>query len=205
MRHDDDYRREETSASTKLTYLLIGGGIGAILALLFAPKSGEELREDLAGATRKSLDRTREAAGQLGERAGEYYDTARERAGRLGERAGEYYEATRERAGHLGERAGELYGTARERAGELAGTARERAGDLYDSARSTAQHAYDSAGEAASGVKDTAREAAARKGNQLSAALDAGRRAYIEEKRRTESSALLEGGPAYPDKDDALN
>src|SRR5438132_14019622 len=36
MRHE--YERDETSAATKLTYLLVGGGIGAILALLFAPK-----------------------------------------------------------------------------------------------------------------------------------------------------------------------
>jgi gas vesicle protein len=35
MRHD--YDRQEASASTKLTYLLIGGGIGAVIALLFAP------------------------------------------------------------------------------------------------------------------------------------------------------------------------
>ena len=31
---------KETSSTTKLTYLLVGGGIGAVLALLFAPKSG---------------------------------------------------------------------------------------------------------------------------------------------------------------------
>ena len=38
----DEYRREGSdSISTRLTYLLIGGGIGAILALLFAPKSGQ--------------------------------------------------------------------------------------------------------------------------------------------------------------------
>jgi len=30
----------DESISNKLTYLLIGGGIGAVLALLFAPKSG---------------------------------------------------------------------------------------------------------------------------------------------------------------------
>ena len=53
------YEREESSASTKLTYLLIGGGIGAILALLFAPKSGQELREDIADATRKGLEKAK--------------------------------------------------------------------------------------------------------------------------------------------------
>ena len=44
----DYYEREETNAATKLTYLLIGGGIGAVIALLFAPKSGTELRGDIA-------------------------------------------------------------------------------------------------------------------------------------------------------------
>jgi len=59
----DDYRRESgESISTRLTYLLIGGGIGAVIALLFAPKSGQELRGDIADATRKGIDRSREAA-----------------------------------------------------------------------------------------------------------------------------------------------
>ena len=86
---NDDYRRDSgDNISTRLTYLLIGGGIGAIIALLFAPKSGQELRGDIADATRKGIDKSREAAQQLGDRAGEYYQTGRERAG-------EYYEATR--------------------------------------------------------------------------------------------------------------
>ncbi len=64
---------DSDNISTRLTYLLIGGGIGAILALLFAPKSGQELRNDIADATRKGIDRSREAALDLQQRAGEYY------------------------------------------------------------------------------------------------------------------------------------
>ena len=80
----DDYRRDSgDSVSTRLTYLLIGGGIGAVIALLFAPKSGQELRGDIADATRKGIDRSREAAQQLGERAGEYYETGKRRASEL--------------------------------------------------------------------------------------------------------------------------
>src|SRR5438105_8544431 len=94
--------RDESSAATKLTYLLVGGGIGAILALLFAPKSGQELRGDIADATRKGIDRSREAAVELQQRAGEYY------------------EATRDRAN-------ELYATAAEKVGEVAQTARDAA------------------------------------------------------------------------------
>jgi gas vesicle protein len=68
MRYEDE--RDSASASTKLTYLLIGGGIGAVIALLFAPKSGEELRGDIADATRKGLEKSKETAVQLQERAG---------------------------------------------------------------------------------------------------------------------------------------
>src|SRR5260370_30395487 len=99
--------------STRLTYFLVGGGIGTVLALLFAPKSGEELRNDIADATRKGIDKSRETAQQLGAKASEYYDATREKAG-------EYYEATRDRAS-------DLYQTATNKAGEAAAAAREAA------------------------------------------------------------------------------
>jgi gas vesicle protein len=139
----DEYRRESgDGVSTRLTYLLIGGGIGAILALLFAPKSGHELRGDIADATRKGIDRSREAAQQLGDRAGEYY------------------EATRGRAA-------ELYSQAAERVGDVA---------------------------------QTARDAAARQGGTVAAAIDAGKKAYQEEKRKTEMSGRIEAAPNYGEK-----
>jgi len=139
----DDYRRDSSdSISNKLTYLLIGGGIGAIIALLFAPKSGHELRGDIADATRKGIDRSREAAQQLGDRAGEYYESTRDRAA-------------------------ELYSQAAERVGEVA---------------------------------QTARETAARKTGTVAAAIDAGKKAYQEEKRKTELSGRLEASPNYGEK-----
>lgn len=150
----DDYRRDSgENISTRLTYLLIGGGIGALLALLFAPKSGEELRGDIADATRKGIDRSRETAQHIGERAGEYYQTGRERAG-------EYYEATRERAS-------ELYSQAAEKVGDVA---------------------------------QTARDAASRQTNTVAAALDAGKKAYQEEKRKTEMSGRIDAAPNYGEK-----
>ena len=128
---DNDDRAADVS--TRLTYLLIGGGIGAILALLFAPKSGSELRGDIADVTRKGIDKSREGARYLGDRAGDYY-----------------------------------------------GTVREKAGDLVG----------------------TAKEAASRKGGQVSAAVEAGRQAYNEEKRKTELSGASEAKPTYPPQGD---
>ncbi len=96
MRHE--YNREETSATAKLTYLIIGGGIGAVIALLFAPKSGQELREDIADVTRKGLEKGKETAAQLQEKAGDYYEVSREKAS-------EFYSAAQEKAGALTEKA----------------------------------------------------------------------------------------------------
>ena len=76
----NEYDRDDAHVSTKLTYLLIGGGIGAVIALLFAPKSGTELRGDIADATRKGIEKGKETAAHLQERAGEYYEVGRERA-----------------------------------------------------------------------------------------------------------------------------
>ena len=135
-----DYEREDANVTTKLTYLLIGGGIGAVIALLFAPKSGVELREDIADATRKGLEKSKEAAAQLQERAGEYYEVGRERAS-------------------------EMYQNAQEKAGELT---------------------------------EKAKGAAARTANPFSAAVEAGKEAYVAEKRRNESKSITEGRPTYP-------
>ena len=38
---------------TELIYLLMGVGVGAVLGLLFAPKSGKELRSEIAEGTRR--------------------------------------------------------------------------------------------------------------------------------------------------------
>jgi len=90
----NEYDRDDAHVSTKLTYLLIGGGIGAVIALLFAPKSGTELRGDIADATRKGIEKGKETAAHLQERAGEYYEVGRERAS-------EYYQTAQEKAGEL--------------------------------------------------------------------------------------------------------
>ena len=93
-----DFERDTTNATTKLTYLLVGGGIGAVLALLFAPKAGSELREDIADATRKGIDKGREAASQIQDKAGEFYEVSRDRAGEL-------YQNATDKAAELGEKA----------------------------------------------------------------------------------------------------
>jgi gas vesicle protein len=70
----------EGGGGDKLIYFLVGAGLGAITALLFAPKAGSELRTELADATKKGLDYARDTGRDLSERATEYYHTGVERA-----------------------------------------------------------------------------------------------------------------------------
>ena len=151
---------EESSAGTKLTYLLIGGGLGALIALLFAPKSGQELRGDIADATRKGIEKGKETATLVGERAGEYYEVSREKAGEL-------YQVAQEKAGELKEKAGEL---------------KEKAGSLTERAK----------------------EAAAGTTNPFSAAIEAGKDAYQEEKERLGKKSPGNDTPTLPTEDKVL-
>lgn len=62
----------------KLMFFAIGGGIGAAVALLFAPKPGRELREDIADLAGKSYDKTLATANEIKHRTAEFYETAKE-------------------------------------------------------------------------------------------------------------------------------
>src|SRR5918995_439757 len=57
---DDDYDRDSGSASTFLAFIL-GGLTGAALALLYAPRTGQETRDLLAEKVREGEARAREA------------------------------------------------------------------------------------------------------------------------------------------------
>jgi gas vesicle protein len=114
-----------SSAAEKLTFLLIGGGIGATLALLFAPKTGRELRGDIADYTKRGVDAAGEQARVIGGKANELYDAAANRASEAyGTAAGRVSDAYGTAAGKVSE----VYGTARERVVAGAETVSEVAG-----------------------------------------------------------------------------
>ncbi|MFM2133955.1 MAG: hypothetical protein RL156_1236, partial [Bacteroidota bacterium] len=50
---------------------LIGGAIGAITALVFAPKSGRELRRDIADRSVELYDKAQELIGRAGVEPGD--------------------------------------------------------------------------------------------------------------------------------------
>jgi gas vesicle protein len=74
-------------------YLLAGIGlgvlIGAVIGLLFAPKSGEEIRGDLSQRLHELSDKVRELSHQVYERGGETVRNLRERVGRKAQEVAE--------------------------------------------------------------------------------------------------------------------
>src|SRR4051794_29544646 len=68
---------------SNLSYLLIGGGIGATLALLFAPKPGAELRGDLANVAQKGYDNSLDMAQKLMDQSRDLYSNLKTKADQM--------------------------------------------------------------------------------------------------------------------------
>lgn len=78
-----DQNATRFSARDGITFLLIGGGIGAVLALLFAPKSGREMRTGIADVSKRGYDLTLEKASELKDQSAEALKVIREKAGEV--------------------------------------------------------------------------------------------------------------------------
>jgi gas vesicle protein len=82
--------RHDSDSSAFATGLLAGAVVGAGLALLFAPKSGEQLRGDITDSVDALRDAVAERYRDLAERAGVQLDNLQARA----ERAADILEAS---------------------------------------------------------------------------------------------------------------
>jgi gas vesicle protein len=90
------YESSDTSSvGTAVTFLMIGIGAGALVALLFAPKSGKQLRRDI----RRKLD---DARGTLQDWSEEAQNRVHDVVDRSAEWAEELREAAREKAAPIG-------------------------------------------------------------------------------------------------------
>ena len=66
--------------SSRLSYLLIGGGIGAAIALLFAPKAGSEFRGDIANVAQKGYDNSLDMAQKMMDQSRDLYGSLKDKA-----------------------------------------------------------------------------------------------------------------------------
>ncbi|GAB4541514.1 MAG: hypothetical protein Fur002_10060 [Anaerolineales bacterium] len=105
-----------------LVGFVVGGLTGAVVALLFAPQSGEETRAIIKDKSIELRDKAQVTAEEAYHRAEEAAQAARVRAEQL--------------AGEARARAAELSSEARARAEQLAGEVRERSKSAIEAVRS---------------------------------------------------------------------
>ncbi|MFD0870099.1 Gas vesicle protein [Chlamydia abortus] len=75
---------------------MVGSVIGAVTALLLAPKSGRELRKDIADQAQQLSDKTQKIAGNIGHQTSEWFGKAKEVAGTVVEEVKAWKEAGKE-------------------------------------------------------------------------------------------------------------
>jgi gas vesicle protein len=71
------------AAGQNLMFFLIGGGIGAAIALLLAPKRGSELRGDIANIATRRYEDTLAKAHEVKRRTAEYLEVAKQTGGEV--------------------------------------------------------------------------------------------------------------------------
>jgi gas vesicle protein len=70
------------NVGSKVTYFLVGLGVGALVGVLFAPKSGEETRDYLAKKADDGRDYAQRKARELRERADDLIERGKDAANR---------------------------------------------------------------------------------------------------------------------------
>jgi gas vesicle protein len=69
---------DERNGVQGVAWFLAGLGVGALIGILYAPKSGRETREDLAQGAREGSEYLRARGRQAAEQMGEYVDKGRD-------------------------------------------------------------------------------------------------------------------------------
>ncbi len=89
-----EYRTSDKGrATTALTFLFIGVGIGTIMALLFAPKTGRQMRKTL----RRKYEDAVDAMDDWKDQAGDYVERGRDWARDAADRGRDFARDTRDK------------------------------------------------------------------------------------------------------------
>jgi len=72
----------ENNVGSKVSFFLVGLGIGALVGILFAPKSGEETREYLSQKADEGREYAQRKARELSERADDLVERSKQAASR---------------------------------------------------------------------------------------------------------------------------
>ncbi|TDE15580.1 YtxH domain-containing protein [Dyadobacter psychrotolerans] len=83
----EDYEREESDGAGFVTGLFLGAVIGAVAALLYAPKSGEETRQEIKDLADQQKDNLKNQWDRTKEKAADVVNTAKEKLDSVAQKA----------------------------------------------------------------------------------------------------------------------
>ncbi|MGD0859289.1 MAG: YtxH domain-containing protein [Terracidiphilus sp.] len=91
----------EDNKVNQLGWFLAGLGVGALVGILYAPKSGRETREKIASGAREGTEYLRVRSQQVAEKVGTLVDKGKEQAGEFVDRGRAQWEEFVERGKNL--------------------------------------------------------------------------------------------------------
>lgn len=121
---DDFYEEDSSSAGSFLLGALVGGVIGAAAALLFAPKTGKEMREDFSDQATQIKNKSIELSTVAKDKATEFSSVAKDKAAEFGSAAKD--------------KATEFSSAAKEKTEDLSKTIQEQSGQIVGKVKSMA-------------------------------------------------------------------
>ncbi len=86
---------DNDSSAGGFGWFLAGLGIGALVGVLYAPKSGKETRDDLTAAALDARERANQLYNQGVEQAGQYVEQGKQVAQQYADKGKEYYDKGR--------------------------------------------------------------------------------------------------------------
>ena len=142
---------DDTRGGSAFSWFLAGLGLGSLIGVLYAPKAGQETRDELV-------------AGALG--SSEY---VRQRSREATRAAGEYVERSRDQVN-------EYVARGRDQANEYVSTGRDHLNHLVNQSKDAVEAGRQKINDA----YNQSRQAVAEQKEKLAAAYDAGKSAYVE-------------------------
>ena len=95
LNQQEDVMADNDNGVSGFGWFLAGLGIGALVGVLYAPKSGKETRDDLVAGALDARDKAQEYYTQGTEVVGQYVEKGKQAAGEYVDKGKEYYDKGR--------------------------------------------------------------------------------------------------------------
>ena len=104
------------NSSNSFSWFLSGLGIGALIGVLYAPKSGQETRDELKANALGKKEYLKQRSREVGAQVGTYVDTGKAKAGEYVDRGKDYLETSKAKLDEAVEQGRQLINEHKEKA-----------------------------------------------------------------------------------------